>query len=570
MIAPDLNIKDTTDFENLNVTNNMPVGWLESLGASFELARQNAPTLSLLRAYDRESNRYEDMKKGEELVPLAEANKELAPMGLFVLKDEPRSYIDALKDKHMDDLRLANTIQRGPSNIAAQASYFISGIGGTQADVINFGANFVPIVGQYKFMTNVAKQGLTRARLMKGAKEAFVGNVAIEPIDHTLAKAEQRQYTLKDSMYNIAFGTLVGTGLHLTFSKIGDFYKAKTGKENVYKDIAEAPVEFRQDLIKYALGRMSQGKRVNAADFIEHTKLRSNKEMKLEDWIALKARTSFNMKADLDVKLVPDNPKKIPEIKQEINTRIKAKLSPEQTKELNKIKKQLDKLNAKLGLTIEQKSKDADLNIVKKNKKLIPVIAKINKLNEAEAKIIEKGEEAAIKEMLNVDLQAKKGSSTVSRSTLNKLNELQEIYNGKSPIQTKEILDRGDDINLNSPDKTKLIEKEKLEEVNINKDARLNQSAEFELNTEDMLVPLKEIDRTKTLNVDDIKNINDEIGDVQNMLELKNNELREDPAMAKYLDEFEKEIADLDKLVNRQDDFLKTIRAGFACVLRGR
>lgn len=570
MIAPDLNIKDTTDFENLNATNNMPVGWLESLGASFELARQNAPTLSLLRAYDRESNRYEDMKKGEELVPLAEANKELAPMGLFVLKDEPRSYIDALKDKHMDDLRLANTIQRGPSNIAAQASYFISGIGGTQADVINFGANFVPIVGQYKFMTNVAKQGLTRARLMKGAKEAFVGNVAIEPIDHTLAKAEQRQYTLKDSMYNIAFGTLVGTGLHLTFSKIGDFYKAKTGKENVYKDIAEAPVEFRQDLIKYALGRMSQGKRVNAADFIAHTKLRSNKEMKLEDWINLNARTSFNMKADLDVKLVPDNPKKIPEIKNEINTRIKAKLSPEQTKELNKIKKQLDKLNAKLGLTIEQKSKDADINIVKNNKKLIPVIAKINKLNEAEAKIIEKGEEAAIKEMLNVDLQTKKGDYTVSRSTLNKLNELQEIYNGKSPIQTKEILDRGEDINLNSPDKTKLIEKEKLEEVNINQDARLNQSAEFELNTEDMLIPLKEIDRTKTLNVDDIKNINDEIGDVQNMLELKNNELREDPAMAKYLDEFEKEIADLDKLVNRQDDFLKTIRAGFACVLRGR
>lgn len=570
MIAPDINIKDTTEFQNLNTTNNMPVGWLESLGASFELSRQNAPTASLLRAYDRESNRYEDMKKGEQLVPLAEANKELAPMGLFVLKDEPRSYIDALKDKHMDDMRLANTIQRGPDNIAAQASYFISGIGGTQADVINFGANFVPIVGQYKFMGNIAKQGLTRARLMKGAKESFVGNVAIEPIDYNLAKAEQRQYTLKDSMVNIGFGTLVGTGLHFTFSKIGDFYKSKTGKENVYKDIAEAPVELRQDLIKYALGRMSQGKRVNAAEFIEHTKLRANRELKLEDWLELQAKTSFNMKTDLDVKLVPDTKKKIPEIKKEIEKRIEAKLSPEQTKELNKIKNQLDKLNAKLGLTIEQKSKDADLDIVKRNKKLIPVIAKINKLNEAEAKIIEKGEDAAIKEMLEKGLEGKKGSYTVSRSTLNKLNELQEIYNKKTPIQTKDILDRSENINLNSPDKTKLIEQEKLEEVNINKDARLNQSAEFELNTEDMIVPLKEIDRTKTLDVEDINKVNDEIDDIKNMLEIKNDELRQDPAMATFLDAFDKEIADLDKLVNRQDDFLKTIRAGFACVLRGR
>jgi hypothetical protein len=570
MIAPNFELKEASDFDYLNTTNNMPVGWLDSLGASFELARQNAPTLSLLRAYDRESNRYEDQKKGEELVPLAEANKELAPMGLFVSKDEPRSYIDALKDKHMEDLERANVIQRGPSNIAAQASYFLSQLGGTQADVINFGANFVPIVGQYKFMTNVAKQGLLKARLMKGAKEAFIGNIAIEPVDHLLAKAEQRQYTMADSVQNVVLGTLVGTGLHLTFSKIGDFYKAKTGKENVYKDIAEAPVEFRQDLIKYALGRMSMNKRVNAAEFIEHTKLRANKELKLSDWLELQAKTSFNMKADLDVKLVPDNPKKISDIKEEINTRIKAKLSPDQTKELNKIKTQLTKLNAKLGLTIEQKSKDVDVNIVKNNKKLIPIIAKINKLNKAEAKIIEKGEEVALKEMLDADKTRKQGDFSVSKATLNKIIELKEIYSGKTPFENKDVADRGVNLDLNSPSETRLIEKEKFEKNNINSDARLNQSIEYELNTEDMLVPLKEIDRTKTLNVEDINKVNDEIDDIKNMLEIKNNELREDPAMAEFLDDFNKEIADLDKLVNRQDDFLKTIRAGFACVLRGR
>ena len=570
MIPPVFEVREATESENFNTLNNMPTSWLEALGASFELPRQNAPTLSLMRAYDRVTSRYDAEKNGEKLVSLADANRELAPLGLVVFKDEPRSYIDSLKEKHLDDMRLASIIQRGPQNIAASASYFISGIGGTQADFINFGSNFVPIVGQYKFMTNIAKQGLFRARLMKGLKESFVGNVAIEPIDHALAKAEQRQYTMADSFSNILLGTLAGTGLHLTFSKIGDFYKSKTGKENIYKDIAEAPPELREDLIKYSIGRMMSGRTVNAAEFIEHTKLRSNREMKLEDWLKIQAKSSFNISYDLQNKLNIENVKEIPNIKEEINTRIKAKLSPQQQKELTKIKKELDKLNKKIGDNVFQKTKDVDVDIVKKNKSLIPIIAKINRLNKQEAKIIEKGENNAIREMIQIDKTRKQGNFSVSKSTLNKLNELQDIYNKKTPIQNEEVLARGNDININSPSKTKLIEEQKFENSNIEMDARLNQSAQYELNTNEMIIPLKEIDRTKVLNVEDVNKINDEVNDIKSQLEIKDFELRQDPVMSNFLDEFNKDIVNLDKITNRKNDFFKNIQAGFACFLRGR
>ena len=570
MIPPSFEVRDATDSENFNTINSMPVSWLESLGASFELPRQNAPTLSLMRAYDRVTARYDAEKNGEKLVSLADANKELAPLGLFVLKDEPRSYIDLLKEKHLDDMKLASTIQRGPSNIAAQASYFLAGIGGTQADIINFGSNFVPIVGQYKFMSNIAKQGLFRARLMKGLTESFVGNIAIEPIDHALAKSEQREYTMADSFTNITLGTLVGTGFHLTFSKIGDFYKAKTGKENIYKDIAEAPPELREDLIKYALGRMMSGKKVNAAEFIEHTKLRGNREMKLEDWLKIQAKSSFQVSYDLDTKLQLKDTKDIPNLKEEIKTRIEAKLSPEQKKALIKIRKELNQLNKRLGDNIFEKTKDIDTNIVNKNKKLISVIAKINKLNKSEAKIIEKGEESAIREMLQTDKTRKQGEYSVSKSTLNKLDELRQIYNKETPILNKDVIDRGKNIDLNSPSKTSLIEKDKTEIYNIEKDARLNQSVEYELNTNDMIIPLKEIDRTKKIDAEDIKTINDITNDIKGQLEIKDRELRENPIMSEFLDEFNKEINDIDKLITREKDFFKTIQAGFACVFRGR
>ena len=379
-----------------------------------------------------------------------------------------------------------------------------------------------------------------------------------------LAKSEQRQYTMTDSFVNVTLGTLVGTGLHLTFSKVGDFYKAKTGKENIYKDIAEAPPELREDLVKYALGRMMSGKKVNAAEFIEHTKLRGNREMKLQDWIQIQDKSSFQINYDLDSKIDVKDLKSVANLKKEIDLRIEAKLSPIQKKELEKLKLKLSNLNKKLKKKgIEQKEKqDIDIEIVNKDKTLIPVIAKINKLNKQATKIKEQGENSIIRELIEQD-QIKKGKqSSISQSTLNKVQELNEIYSKRTPLEGKRdnVLKRIE----------KIEEDSKFEIYNKEKDSRLNQSAEYELNINDMILPLKEIDRTKTLNVDDIKKLNDEINDVKSQLEIKDSELRENSEMNKHLNEFNKEISDIDKITNRQKDFFKAIQAGFACVFRGR
>jgi len=118
-----------------------------------------------------------------------------------------------------------------------------------------------------------------------------------------VARSEQRDYGAIDSLYNISFGALLGAGLNVGLGKVGDVYKKYTGKDNIYNDIENAPAELKEDLVRYSVGQLMQGKRINAAKFLEETKIERDRQLKLKQIseISLKA----NLGTILDVETQP-------------------------------------------------------------------------------------------------------------------------------------------------------------------------------------------------------------------------------------------------------------------------
>ena len=239
--------------------NDIPTSFESAFKSSFSLDVDNNPFWGLLRGYQRNKSAEEDST----LIPQAELNKQYSGLGLTFYRDETKGYVDKLVEQKKEELRRADIIARGPQNIFAKSSYFLGGLGATVLDPINIGAAFIPVVGEEQFLSSLATKSLTTARFVRGAKEGFVGNLAVEPINILTAQADQRDYTVSDSLRNLTFGTIVSGGLHVAFGKIGDAYKSVTGQDNIYTKIANADPALREDMIKYSLGQLAQGKKID-------------------------------------------------------------------------------------------------------------------------------------------------------------------------------------------------------------------------------------------------------------------------------------------------------------------
>lgn len=113
-------------------------------------------------------------------------------------------------------------IANRPSGFASNAAVFGAEIAGGLVDPLSIAASFVPIVGEARFAALTARFGKTGARLIAGGVEGFAGNAALEPFVFATAQREQADYTMTDSLVNIAFGTVFGAGLHVGAGAAGD------------------------------------------------------------------------------------------------------------------------------------------------------------------------------------------------------------------------------------------------------------------------------------------------------------------------------------------------------------
>ena len=211
----------------------------ETLGAVAEDAWNFNPLPSAIRFFELEANRNEDTN--EPLISRDELNKKYSNLDLFFDQDEKQSTVDILVNRKTLERERQSIIARGPEG---SFNPFNSGFytGGAKlgtslavslADPINIASAFIPVVGEARFASLVARQGLTKARGIRGVVEGAVGAAAVEPIVLTAATAEQADYGLMDSFLNVTFGSIIGGGLHIGAGALKDFRTRRAFEDRV-------------------------------------------------------------------------------------------------------------------------------------------------------------------------------------------------------------------------------------------------------------------------------------------------------------------------------------------------
>ena len=140
--------------------------------------------------------------------------------------DLSRAYIESVVKDKKAELRRGEILSRTRDDLANSAAQLGTGFAATLTDPAEIAISLVPVVGQTKYAAALAKAGSAGSRALvrakAGALGGAVGTALAEPIMYGLAKNRNEQYTIQESLTNIAFGTILGGGLHVSGGAIKD------------------------------------------------------------------------------------------------------------------------------------------------------------------------------------------------------------------------------------------------------------------------------------------------------------------------------------------------------------
>ena len=253
-------------------------GYWEAQAANISSAWDYNPTASLFRL-EEQNKAYEESNV---YLNKDELNKEYAGLGLFFEEDTREGVVNYLVKRKEIERQRQDIISRGPKN--TYGTFFLANLATNFVDPINIGASFIPVVGQARFISSVARSGKNIARLKKGFVEGLVGNAAVEPIVYGVARSEQSDYDQYDAFFNIAAGGVLGSAFHVGIGRLGDFIAEKRGKPNIYQRLAAISPENQQDLLKYSIGKLIKGEKVDTGDLIVNkTRIGDEQLNKIDD-----------------------------------------------------------------------------------------------------------------------------------------------------------------------------------------------------------------------------------------------------------------------------------------------
>lgn len=211
---------DQSDELRQNYFNYAPSSTYDVLGSTFSQTLYENPASSLFRSAEL----FFAGKQGKRLTSEEYAESEYYREGITVGPDGMHESTAQILAERFDT-RAARKMQiaRGQGGFAMAASQLGVGLVASMMDPLNIAAAFIPVVGQARYASMIARSGKTSARLKRGLTEGAVGAVAVEPIVYGTARYEQNiDYTMADTLLNITFGTVLGGGLHVGFGAVGD------------------------------------------------------------------------------------------------------------------------------------------------------------------------------------------------------------------------------------------------------------------------------------------------------------------------------------------------------------
>lgn len=217
----------------------------------------------------------------------------------------PSRALDILIDRKHAELARADFIERAPNR------YAVAGLPAAIAtqilDPVNVAAMFIPAVGEERFASILGTVG---ARAAAGTINGLVGSAAVEPFTYLAHTQEQADYTTTDALTNIAFGSILGGGLHVGIGFVGD--RIRIGRENAAKpgDVPRetfAGPEQRTDAQTRAnIDAMPPAQQQSEIEWLRAERQRLENELGTDELTGLRNRRAFANDEPLPIKAMLD------------------------------------------------------------------------------------------------------------------------------------------------------------------------------------------------------------------------------------------------------------------------
>ncbi len=141
--------------------------------------------------------------------------------------------------ENQQDRNARNLVIDRSASGARSVAGFGAAFAGSLLDPVNVASGFVPVVGQARYTALLAQAGglagRTAIRAGVGAAEGLVGAALLEPAMIGLNKQLQNDYSMTDSILNVAFGTVFGGGLHTVGGAAGEGWRGIRGQASPWE-----------------------------------------------------------------------------------------------------------------------------------------------------------------------------------------------------------------------------------------------------------------------------------------------------------------------------------------------
>lgn len=243
----------------------LPATFAEGFGAQFSDQMSLNPTAAISRMLDRaqyfpstdEFGFESPARTPSRILTAQEANDQYGiPGRLKFDADTPEPIAQELKALKTREIERQDTMRRAQAGVGTALT---AGLVASVIDPLNIASAFIPVVGEARYAAMVARFGVTGARAARGAIEGAVGAAIVEPFTLAAASYEQADYSAADSLASIAFGTALGSGLHVAGGAIKDRFVAA---------VDNLPAADKETLLRSAVSQVAEGRPVEVNEFL--------------------------------------------------------------------------------------------------------------------------------------------------------------------------------------------------------------------------------------------------------------------------------------------------------------
>jgi hypothetical protein len=135
-----------------------------------------------------------------------------------------------LAERHDERAGRQDILNRDPGGYIRTPLLYATQFAAGMADPVGVAASFIPVVGQARYARMLAQIGAPLARLATGAVEGAVGQALLEPLVYAAAQKDQLDYSMADSLINVAMGAGQGAALHAGAGWIADLWRGHGGR----------------------------------------------------------------------------------------------------------------------------------------------------------------------------------------------------------------------------------------------------------------------------------------------------------------------------------------------------